>query len=204
MDFAKKYFLVISIFYWLLVMMFAIEPGRAVLDKYFFTLFAVGLLIWLLIVFYLKVERIKILISAILVIFLLPLFFVISLGTAYKPIKIDEPNPFAYLDGESGTAFYTVSFLDWPFWFPNKLEQRHLNNMQPSRLIKFSQNEQYLHIRGASETIVIEAFGEPTREYTEDERVVWEYHPWQEHPDWIMPVYLKDGLLWSVGSPSAL
>lgn len=184
--------------------MFAIEPGWAVVDRYFLIIFTLGLLVWLLIAFSLKIKRKTFIITLVLGAVLLPIYLFISVFIVYKTISVDEPNPFAYLDGESGGAHYTVTFLDWPYWFPARLQRTHLENIQPSRLIKFSQNKQYLRIRGADQTTVLEAFGEPSAKRANGMLEVWEYHPWREHSDWIMPVYLKGGTLWSVGSPNEL
>jgi hypothetical protein len=124
----------------------------------------------------------------------------VSPSLAYREISFpNPPNPFADLDGESGSHGGTFSLFDAPYWRPQAYERRHLAGVRGDRLIKFSQHERSLRIRGAGERQILEAFGAPTAQRNVGQFHVWEYRPWTGHPDWIMPVYVRDGALWSVG-----
>jgi len=206
MKIIQKYFIYFSIIYWIVVSAFAIEPGYAIFDKDYLIIMAVGFVVWLALAVNVYNSSIKkhaiIWIASVLSVLTIVISPIFLIGIIFKDIKVEETeNPFEYLDGGTGTAIYRTSFLDWPYWMPNKLKKQHLKLIQPDRLIKYSQNEQYLRIRGIEESLIIEAFGEPDNQYTEGDYEIWEYHPWKEHRKWIMPVYLKDGTLWSIGDP---
>ncbi|HLD30740.1 MAG TPA: hypothetical protein VJB41_00870 [Patescibacteria group bacterium] len=193
----KKY--IYSTIYWFLVTTIAVAPGMASLfDMTYLIILALGAFVYFIFVkkYYPK-YAFKLVMTSIVVIIISS---IISPLTVFRYISFKHPpNPFAYLDGESGSTFARAGILDWRYWAPWIYKKEFLDNIPKARLIKFSQHGQAIRLRGIDQNKIIEAFGQPANITEKAEFEIWEYHPWDEHPSWIMPVYLKDGVLWNIG-----
>jgi len=192
----KKY--IYSAIYWFLITTIAVVPGWALFDIYYLIIISLGASVYSFFVkkYYPKCALKLIIISIVIII----VSSMVSPWTAFRHINFKHPpNPFAYLDGESGSTSATATIFDWRYWAPWIYKKEYLDNIPKARLIKFSQNEQAIHLRGIDQNKIIEAFGQPANITEKAEFEIWEYHPWDEHPGWIMPVYLKDGVLWNIG-----
>jgi len=138
--------------------------------------------------------------------FILLVIFFIAIPNQFwliKTVKLDMgPDPF-YID-QSATIGANYKFGIWEkgYWSEAAREEvrlERLNQMQTAR-----QGSLIGHIgsdlQGWSTERIRFAFGEPAKIIKEDENLEkWIYHPWTNHPDWEMPVYVQDGLLLKIG-----
>lgn len=117
-----------------------------------------------------------------------------------------DDNPLLY-GGEHIEREAIVFFFEKPYWMRAANAKAYLTRLynqkeKNSRLIKFSDPKSLQEIIGIDERTVIAAFGEPMRKTVQDAYDVWIYHPWEDHPDWQMKVFLRDSHLVSIGEPS--
>lgn len=187
-----------TIIFWFIVTTLAVVPGYALLDSSYLAILVLGEAVFAAALWYRRTaHRARLYaVAAITVV----VATVLSPAIAFRQIVfIEPPNPFAYLDGESGSLGGTVNLFDWRYWNSERYERELLAAVPNNRLIKFSQDDQSLRLRGIDAAKCTEAFGTPSRTHSTGELEVWEYYPWTEHPDWTMPVYMKDGKLWRIG-----
>ena len=100
----------------------------------------------------------------------------------------------------------TVSLWEKEFWmaYPDaqsSLSQTYERQSLSDRLLKFSDPKISGEVFGIEQEQARKAFGDPRSIGTTQEGVeVWIYYPWQDHPDWELPVYFRDARLIGVGS----
>ncbi|MFC1787874.1 hypothetical protein ACFLZY_01495 [Patescibacteria group bacterium] len=110
------------------------------------------------------------------------------------------PDPF--YNGTTITGGGTFLIWEKEFWSESAREEHRLNyikHMQTAR-----QGSLIGHVgtnlQGWSEEKIRTAFGEPAKiDRLTDGLEIWIYHPWTNHPDWEMPVYVKNGVLLRIG-----
>ncbi len=117
-----------------------------------------------------------------------------------------DDNPLLY-GGEHIEREAVVFFFEKPYWMRAANAKVYLTRLynqreKNSRLIKFSNQKSLQEIIGIDERTAIAAFGEPVSKAAQEAYDVWIYYPWEDHPDWQMKVFLKDGRLVSIGDPS--
>jgi hypothetical protein len=79
------------------------------------------------------------------------------------------------------------------------IEKQVMEKMQTDRqgnLIKYVGTD----LHGWNKEKILLAFGEPIKLVELEENLEkWIYHPWTNHPDWEMPVYVQNGVLLKIG-----
>lgn len=116
-------------------------------------------------------------------------------------------NPIAHNEGAIGYHEEStwVSILHSAYWMKEEkarveLSKLHTQQEQRSRLIKFSDSKSFIEIFGLPEARALLAFGEPVSREEQGEDVVrWNYYPWVDEPTWIMPVFVRNGVLIGIG-----
>jgi hypothetical protein len=192
------YFL--TVIYWFAVVTAAVIPGYALIDRSYLIMVVIAAGIYGTVVHLRRLRRPLAL--AIVSMMTIVVATLASPNIAYREISFPQPpNPFAELDGGSGYVSAHPSIFNWRYWNPGRYEREYVANVPNARLIKFSQSQQYLRLRGLEASMIVEAFGKPSDSHRDGAYEVWVYHPWSDHRDWTMPVYLMGGRLWSVGTP---
>lgn len=115
-----------------------------------------------------------------------------------------DNNPLLY-GGEPVEVLAHVSFLEKSYWMNATEAKASLTSLynqkaKGSRLIKFSDKRSLQEIIGIDEQTVLAAFGKPVSTTFQDGYSVWTYFPWENHRDWQMKVFLKDGRLVGIGN----
>jgi len=158
--------------------------------------------LFLVIALFKQLDRKKVLIGWLIVMFLSWGIPNIIFREIY--IKNDQlnlgPNPF----NQNEIMRPTMHTLFWEpeFWMSKdkriaKLTNERNENDRRSRLIKHVDEPEPLDI---SAELAIKAFGEPPQKrQIENGFEEWIYYPWADHKDWTLSVYFKDGKLWSIG-----
>ncbi len=111
-------------------------------------------------------------------------------------------DPFSSSDASTirRTSFY---FWEKGFYFPEKaIKQREIE--EKAKVQKTRRGSLIGHVgtslQGWSSEKILDAFGEPLNIIqVEHDLEKWIYDPWTDHPDWEMPVYVKDGVLSMIG-----
>lgn len=110
------------------------------------------------------------------------------------------PDPFS--PGTEITSSRSFGIWQKEYWFKSAQEEyrlKRLKHMQTAR-----QGSLIGHVgtdlQGWSIEKIKTAFGEPAKIIKVDESLEkWIYHPWTNHPDWDMPVYVQNGTLLKIG-----
>lgn len=136
----------------------------------------------------------------------LVLFIVFAYSIMYPPykrgVRLDlGPDPFSA--DTSITGFTEFYFWQKGFYFPKKVSKEVAEEekirMQVTRqgsLIGHVGNDLF----GWSEEKIETAFGVPSDIVVIDSNLEkWMYHPWTNHPDWEMPVYIQNNTLFKIG-----
>ena len=110
------------------------------------------------------------------------------------------PDPFS--PGTTITSHTNFAIWQKEYWLKSAQEeyrQDHFAHMQTTR-----QGSLIGHVgtdlQGWSDEKIKTAFGEPAKIIKVDESLEkWIYHPWTNHPNWEMPVYVQNGTLLKIG-----
>jgi hypothetical protein len=136
--------------------------------------------------------------------FILFIFFIFAILNKFwiiRDIKFNMgPDPFE----PSTTITSGRPFGIWhkEYWFKSAREEyrlKHLINIQTIRqgnLIKYVG----IALQGWSYEQIKTTFGEPAKIIKMEKNLEkWIYHPWTNHPDWEMPVYVENEKLLKIG-----
>ncbi|MDO8425137.1 MAG: hypothetical protein Q7T01_01320 [bacterium] len=117
-------------------------------------------------------------------------------------LQIDD-NPLRR-GGEQVTKHIQVPFWERAYWMSGShakeyLRERANQHEKSARLIKFTDPRSHGEVVGIDTVTVFRAFGEPVKTSASDGYTVLTYAPWEDHRDWTLHVYLRDGKLVAVG-----
>ncbi len=110
------------------------------------------------------------------------------------------PDPFA--PSTNITSIRSFGIWQKEYWLKSAQEEYRLERLKHMQTAR--QGSLIGHIgtdlQGWSNEKIKTAFGEPAKIITIDESLEkWIYHPWTNHPDWEMPVYVQHGTLLKIG-----
>lgn len=112
------------------------------------------------------------------------------------------PDPFA--PSSNITSIRRVPMWSVDYWISDKKYYEKYYDKKIADMQKTRQGSLIGHVgtdlQGWSEEQIISAFGTPTKIIQVSENSnKFMYHPWTNHPDWEMPVYVQDGVLLKIG-----
>ncbi|MFH1286672.1 MAG: hypothetical protein ABII02_02885 [Candidatus Magasanikbacteria bacterium] len=194
-----------SSFFFLVAWGSATEAGNVFIPLLLSLACLVGLLLYYVRTVLGKTDKNKSYLLRILYLPLMYVFFIASMGSmmwmadsSERVIQIDVgENP--YIPGEMHNPPVRMHVWNIGFWTGSISEEKEMQLVEEhkyARLIKHIGDEKAI---GWDETMVKGAFNEPDRIIKTEGGETWLYRAWQNHPDWELPVYMKDGLLLKIG-----
>jgi hypothetical protein len=117
------------------------------------------------------------------------------------PCIVSEESQNAYGYGKDSWTTYYIWEIE--YWSQSVRDKQSLKYLLQSRTARQGQLIGHVGdglLRGWPAEKIVCAFNEPSKIIQVDENTEkWIYHPWKNHPEWEMPVYVRDGILLKVG-----
>lgn len=135
------------------------------------------------------------------VIFVVFIFSILNRFWIIREVRFNMgPDPF--VPSTNITSIRPFGIWQKEYWLQSAQEEYRLESLKHMQTAR--QGSLIGHIgtglQGWSNEKIKTAFGEPAKIITIDENLEkWIYHPWTNHPDWEMPVYVQHGTLLKIG-----
>ena len=181
--------------------------GNTFLIFYIFTVVNIIHFVYFFYIFYLRLKKRT---KTLMVFASLPTIVVcLILFVSYRFITMGKartlnlgPDPFA--PSTNITSYRRIPFWSIDFWITDKMFSEKYRDEQIAKMQKTRQGSLIGHIgtdlQGWTEEKIVTAFGEPTKIIEVNKNLKkWIYHPWTNHLDWEMPVYIQNGVLLKIG-----
>jgi|GEM_PF-1320956 len=212
----KILFILIPVSLWIITILLGIKVNQNLCDDILgntisiFYLFVVLNIIHFSYFFYIFYLRLKKRAKTIMVFASLPTMVVyLILFVSYQFITMGRaralnlgPDPF--VPSSNITSHRRVPFWSIDFWITDKMYSEKYREDKIAKMQKTRQGSLIGHIgtdlQGWTDEKIVTAFGKPAKTIQVDESLEkWIYHPWTNHPDWEMPVYVQNGVLLKIG-----
>lgn len=129
------------------------------------------------------------------------LFSIIVVNGRHRYLNLG-PDPFGM--GRDITSVYAVPMWHIDYWISDKAFEKKYRDKRISEMQITRRGSLIGHVgtslQGWTDDHILYAFGEPSKIVkVGGDLEKWIYHPWTNHPDWEMPVYVQNGALLRIG-----
>ncbi|MDO8499501.1 MAG: hypothetical protein Q7S66_02465 [bacterium] len=212
----KFLLILIPIFFWIITILLGIQIRQNLHDDilgntrsifYVFVTVNIVHFFYFLYIFYLRLKkRTKTVIllaslpTTVVCLVLLVSYTFITEGRA-RTLNLG-PDPF--VPSTDITSYRRVPLWSIDYWITDKMYNEKYRDKQVAQMQKTRQGSLIGHIgtdlQGWIDEKIVTAFGEPVKIIQVNENLEkWIYHPWTNHLDWEMPVYVQNGALLKIG-----
>ena len=216
MKINKPLLILIPIFLWIITILLVITISHNLHDTilgntrsifYVFVVINIFHFVYFLYILYLRLKKrtntimvFASLPTMVVYLVLLVGYFLITMGKT-RTLNLG-PDPF--VPSTRITSHKRVPFWNIDFWITDKMYSEKYRDGQITKMQKSRQGSLIGHIgidlQGWTDEKIVTAFGEPAKIIEVNENLKkWIYHPWTNHLDWEMPVYVQNGTLLKIG-----